>query len=161
MRAFFDGVRAVIYAAGFIAFFWWLAINIKRLDQDIGGDLPNWTEIPGIILMIAGAILGLACLVVFVVRGRGTAAPFDPPREFVAVGPYKLVRNAMYVGGLGVLFGFALYLHSLSVLGFSAIISFVLHLFVLFFEEPDLEMRFGASYRDYKNSVNRWIPRWR
>jgi protein-S-isoprenylcysteine O-methyltransferase Ste14 len=161
MRAFFDGVRAVIYAAGFIAFFGWLAINIKRLDQSIGSDLPGWTEIPGVILIIVGAILGLVCLVVFVVRGRGTAAPFDPPREFVAVGPYKLVRNPMYVGGLGVLFGFGLYLHSLSVLGFSVIISLVLHLFIVFFEEPDLERRFGASYRDYKNSVNRWIPRWR
>ncbi|MGA9365639.1 MAG: methyltransferase [Bacteroidota bacterium] len=161
MRTFFDGVRAVIYAAGFIAFFWWLAINIQRLDQSIGGGLPSWTEIPGIILMIAGAILGLACLGVFVVRGRGTAAPFDPPRQFVAIGPYKLVRNPMYVGGLGVLFGFGLYLHSRSVLGFSAIVGFVVNLFVLYFEEPDLERRFGASYYHYKESVNRWIPRWK
>jgi protein-S-isoprenylcysteine O-methyltransferase Ste14 len=161
MRVLSDGVRTVIYAAGFIAFFWWLAINIQRLDQSIGGDLPSWTEIPGITLMIAGGILGLACLGMFVVRGRGTAAPFDPPQEFVAVGPYKLVRNPMYVGGLGVLFGFSLYLHSLAVLVFTAIVSSVLHLFVVCFEEPDLENRFGASYRHYKESVNRWIPRWK
>jgi protein-S-isoprenylcysteine O-methyltransferase Ste14 len=161
VRILSDGARAIIYASGFVAFFWWLAISIQRLDQSIGGVLPSWTEIPGIILMIAGAILGLACLGVFVVRGCGTAAPFDPPRQFVAIGPYKLVRNPMYVGGLGVLFGFGLYLHSLSVLGFSAIVSFVIHFFVLCFEEPDLEERFGASYRDYKESVNRWIPRWK
>jgi len=160
MTTFFDGVRAVIYASGFIAFFWWLAINIQRLDQSIGGGLPSWTDIPGIILMIAGAILGLACLGVFVVRGRGTAAPFDPPRQFVAIGPYKLVRNPMYVGGLGVLLGFGLYLHSLSVLGFSVMVGFVVHLFVLYYEEPNLERRFGASYRHYKEAVNRWIPRW-
>lgn len=161
MRVLSDAVRAVIYASGFIAFFWWLAINIQRLDQSIGGDLPSWTEIPGIILIIAGGILGLACLGVFVVRGRGTAAPFDPPREFVAIGPYKAVRNPMYVGGFGVLFGFGLYLRSLSVLGFSAIVGFVVHFFVLYFEEPDLERRFGASYRHYKESVNRWIPKWK
>ena len=161
MRTFFDGVRAVIYAAGFIAFFWWLAVNIQRLDQTIGSDLPGWLEIPGILFMVAGGILGLVCLVVFIVRGRGTAAPFDPPREFVAVGPYKLVRNPMYLGGFGLLSGFSLYLHSLSVLLFTAIVSVILHFFVLYFEEPDLERRFGSSYLDYKKRVNRWIPRWK
>ena len=27
-------------------------------------------------------------------------------------------------------------------------------------EEPELERRFGESYRQYKASVPRWIPRW-
>ncbi len=35
------------------------------------------------------------------------------------------------------------------------------HLLVLFHEEPSLEARFGDSYRDYKRTVNRWLPRWR
>ncbi len=33
------------------------------------------------------------------------------------------------------------------------------HLFVVFYEEPGLERRFGQSYLDYKRSVNRWLPR--
>jgi protein-S-isoprenylcysteine O-methyltransferase Ste14 len=98
---------------------------------------------------------------VFVVRGRGTAAPFDPPQRFVAIGPYKFVRNPMYIGGLAMLLGFGLYLRALSVLGFTAMVGFVLHLFVLYFEEPDLERRFGSSYLDYRKRVDRWIPRWR
>jgi protein-S-isoprenylcysteine O-methyltransferase Ste14 len=161
MRILSDGVRAIIYASGFIAFFWWLALNISRLDQTVAGRLPSWTEIPGTILMIAGGILALACVGVFVVRGRGTAAPFDPPQRFVAIGPYKFVRNPMYIGGLAMLLGFGLYLRALSVLGFTAMVGFVLHLFVLYFEEPDLERRFGSSYLDYRKRVNRWIPRWR
>jgi protein-S-isoprenylcysteine O-methyltransferase Ste14 len=33
------------------------------------------------------------------------------------------------------------------------------HLFVLFYEEPTLENRFGASYLDYKKAVHRWLPK--
>jgi protein-S-isoprenylcysteine O-methyltransferase Ste14 len=161
MRAFFDGVRAVIYAGGFIAFFWWFALNIQRFDPTIGGGLPSLTEIPGVILMIPGGILALTCVVVFVLRGRGTAAPFDPPRQFVAIGPYKVVRNPMYVGGLAALLGFGLSLRSLTVSGLAAVVGLLLHLFVLIYEEPDLERRFGSNYLEYKKRVNRWIPRWK
>jgi len=33
------------------------------------------------------------------------------------------------------------------------------HAFVVLYEEPTLERRFGESYRRYRGSVNRWIPR--
>jgi protein-S-isoprenylcysteine O-methyltransferase Ste14 len=158
MKALFDGLRAVMYAAGFIVVFWWIALNVRVFDQDIGGPLPEWTEILGIVLMILGGVLALICLAVFVMRGRGTAAPFDPPMQFVAIGPYRFVRNPMYIGGLALLFGFGLYLHSPSVLVFAVIVTFVLQIFVVYFEERDLERRFGESYLKYKKSVNRWIP---
>jgi protein-S-isoprenylcysteine O-methyltransferase Ste14 len=141
--------------------FWWIALDVRVFDQDIGGPLPQWTEIPGIMLMILGGGLALVCLAVFVMRGRGTAAPFDPPMQFVAVGPYRFVRNPMYIGGLAVLFGFGLYLHSPSVLVFAVVVVFALQIFVVYFEERDLERRFGESYLEYKNSVNRWLPTWK
>jgi protein-S-isoprenylcysteine O-methyltransferase Ste14 len=158
MKTLFDGIRAIIYAGGFIAVFWWIALDVLVFDQDIGGSLPQWTEIPGVVLMILGGGVALVCLGVFVLRGRGTAAPFDPPTQFVAVGPYRFVRNPMYIGGLAMLFGFGLYLHSPSVLVFAVVVSFVLQIFVVYYEERDLERRFGSSYLEYKNSVNRWLP---
>jgi protein-S-isoprenylcysteine O-methyltransferase Ste14 len=161
MKALFHGIRAVIYAAGFIAVFWWIALDVRVFDQDIGGPLPQWIEIPGIILMILGGGLALVCLAVFVMRGRGTAAPFDPPTQFVAIGPYRFVRNPMYIGGLGMLFGFGLYLRSASVLVFAVVVTLLLQIFVVHSEEWDLERRFGESYLEYKNSVNRWIPTWK
>jgi len=161
MRAIFDGIRAALYAGGFIGFYVWLALNIRQLDKTIGDYLPDWTVFPGIVLMIPGGILALSCVGLFVLRGRGTAAPFDPPRQFVAIGPYKLVRNPMYVGGLAALLGFGLYLRSLTVLGLAAVVGLLLHLFVLIYEEPDLERRFGSNYLEYKKRVNRWIPRWK
>jgi len=109
--------------------------------------------------MIVGSVLVLICVGVFVSRGRGTPAIFDPPREFVALGPYKYVRNPMYVGGFILLIGFGLYHHSVSMLALALLLALLFHLFVLWVEEPGLEQRFGFSYRDYKNSVNRWLPK--
>jgi protein-S-isoprenylcysteine O-methyltransferase Ste14 len=95
----------------------------------------------------------------FVVRGRGTPAPFDPPRQFVATGPYRYVRNPMYVGAMLIFGGLSLYLRWLAVLGFTAGWLLLIHAFVVFIEEPGLRDRFGATYEDYCHRVHRWLPR--
>ncbi len=140
-------------------FFGWIALGVRAYDQTLGIALPEWTRAIGIIFMIVGSVLVLICVGIFVARGRGTPAIFDPPREFVALGPYKYVRNPMYVGGFILLLGFGLYHHSVSILALALLLAFLFHLFVLWVEEPGLEQRFGSSYRDYKNSVNRWLPK--
>ena len=50
-------------------------------------------------LVAAGlGTLGLIfCFAEFVRRGKGTPAPFDPPRWLVAAGLYRYSRNPMYV----------------------------------------------------------------
>ncbi len=136
----------------------WIALGIRTYDQYLPILLPVWTGIPGIILVSVGGSLVLLCLSMFVIRGNGTGAPFDPPREFVAFGPYRYVRNPMYIGGWVMFVGFGLYEQSISILLFSLIWLLLIHLFVLFVEEPGLKKRFGDSYREYKSSVNRWIP---
>jgi protein-S-isoprenylcysteine O-methyltransferase Ste14 len=42
---------------------------------------------------------------------------------------------------------------------FSALWLFVVHLAVVFLEEPDLRRKFGSSYEDYRRTVPRWLPR--
>ncbi|HEV8538805.1 MAG TPA: isoprenylcysteine carboxylmethyltransferase family protein, partial [Bacteroidota bacterium] len=123
--------------------------------------LPSWTPTAGLVGMTLGSMLALACVATFVSKGRGTAAPFDPPREFVVVGPYKYVRNPMYWGAFFTLVGFGLYHHSVSMILFCLLPAVLVHLFVVFIEEKGLEQRFGDSYRDYKRTVNRWLPKYR
>ena len=161
MQTIFIALRTLIYVPGFIFLFGWVALGVHAFDPNIGIVLPVWTRVLGIIVMIAGSVLVLICVGVFVARGRGTPAIFDPPQEFVALGPYKYVRNPMYVGGFILLIGFGLYHHSVSILTLALLLAFLFHLFVLWVEEPGLEQRFGFSYRDYKNSVNRWLPKWK
>jgi protein-S-isoprenylcysteine O-methyltransferase Ste14 len=160
MRAWFTGLRALVYMTGFILLWVWLALGARRFDPLIGLTLPDWFGSLGVLIMVAGGALVLTCVGLFVGRGRGTPAPFDPPREFVAAGPYEFVRNPMYIGGLTVLVGFGLWQRSMSILLFALLVALVVHLFVVLFEEPDLERRFDGSYINYKRSVNRWLPKW-
>jgi protein-S-isoprenylcysteine O-methyltransferase Ste14 len=159
VNTFFRIFRSVIYVPLFIFLFGWIADRARVFDPKIGVLLPLWSGPAGIIFMIAGGILVLICVVVFITRGKGTPAAFDPPTEFVASGPYAYVRNPMYIGGFILLTGFGLYHHSLSILILSVILIAIFHLFVVFYEEPVLEKQFGKSYVDYKKHINRWIPR--
>ena len=104
MKTFFIALRSTIFGAGFILLWGWVALTLHhRYDTALAFALPAWTRILGIVLITAGGIIGLACVATFVTRGQGTPAPFDPPRKFVAAGPYKFVRNPMYIGGFIVL----------------------------------------------------------
>jgi protein-S-isoprenylcysteine O-methyltransferase Ste14 len=159
MKTLFLALRSVIYMSGFLLFFGWVALRVRTFDQSFGLSLPAATEIPGAILGVVGATLGLACAAVFISRGRGTPAIFDAPRAFVAIGPYKYVRNPMYVGGLMLLIGFGLYERSVSILFLTLLLFLLVHMFVLFYEEPTLTRKFGSSYQKYRKVVPRWIPR--
>ena len=45
--------------------------------------------------------------------------------------------------------------------GWMSVFFLLMTLIFLWVEEPDLERRFGDSYRRYKANVPRWIPRLR
>ena len=159
MKLFFTILKSVIYVPLFILLFGWLALNVRVYDTKLGVILPQWASIIGIIMMSAGSILVLVCVVFFVIRGKGTPAAFDPPTEFVVAGPYAYVRNPMYIGGFILLVGFGLYHLSLSILILALILLVVFHFFVVLVEEPNLERLFGKSYLEYKKKINRWVPK--
>ena len=159
MKTLFIALRAAIFATGFIFLWGWVALSLHdRYDATLGFAFSGWTPAVGIMLMVAGGILALACVATFVTRGEGTPAPFDPPRKFVAAGPYKFVRNPMYVGAFVVLFGFGLYEHSPAILLFTLPWLVLAHLFVIAYEEPHLRATFGTAYEAYCRSVRRWLP---
>jgi len=158
MRAF-AVVRTVVYMAGFFVLWAWMVISVRRFDAVIGLPLPAWLAPLGRLAMLAGGVIAIACSASFAWRGHGTPVPFDPPVEFVASGPYRWVRNPMYVGGALILAGYALAVRSPAVLAMTAVLLSITHGFVVLVEEPGLRARFGASYADYTRSVNRWVPR--
>lgn len=158
MKSLFIGLKALAYGTAFVGLWGWLALRTRVFDYHFLV-LPPWTGILGIVLLTMGGILALLSVGLFVVRGKGTDAPFDPLREFVAVGPYCRVRNPMYIGGWAMFLGLGLYERSIPILLFSLVWLLLTHLFVVFVEEPGLEKRFRNSYREYKKSVNCWIPK--
>ncbi|HYN23044.1 MAG TPA: isoprenylcysteine carboxylmethyltransferase family protein [Thermoanaerobaculia bacterium] len=152
-------LRAILYSLGFFALWTWAAVSVRPMDARLHWSVPSWLRYLGLPVAVLGALIAASCIAVFVSRGRGTPFPLDAPREFVATGPYRYVRNPMYIGGGLVMLGAGLWLRSPSIVGLAALFILVFHFFVLVYEEPTLEDRFGSSYRQYKASVNRWLPR--
>ena len=116
------------------------------------------TQIAGVVVGASGAVLALWCIAAFIVIGRGTPAPFDPPRRLVVVGPYRWVRNPMYIGAALALAGAALFYESWALLGYCAAFLLVTYLFVVVYEEPVLRATFGDDYVRYCERVGPWLP---
>ena len=95
----------------------------------------------------------------FTFVGRGTPAPFDPPKQLVVTGPYHYLRNPIYTFVVLVLLGEAIFFESTALLVYAALVFSFLHLWLVFYEEAGLKRRFGKSYETYCKSVPRWIPK--
>lgn len=116
-------------------------------------------HIIGMALGVGGAAIALWSVVVFAVVGQGTPLPFDPPRRLVVAGPYRFVRNPMAIGVALALTGAALTYRSAGLLRFTVLFVLVIHLFVVWYEEPTLRRTFGDEYEAYTRRVRRWWPR--
>ncbi len=153
-------IRALTYATLFIALV--LVFVPGTVLEWSGVTRPGrWGPVQAVGLVAAalGLALALWCVLTFALVGRGTPAPFDPPRRLVVRGPYRFVRNPMYIGAAIALAGAALFYRSLPLLGYLALFLLVTHLFVCVYEEPTLRRAFGAEYEAYCRRVRRWWPR--
>jgi protein-S-isoprenylcysteine O-methyltransferase Ste14 len=159
MNRLWIAVRAVVYATLFLGAWGSVAFLCRKLDKYIPLRVPRELVVPGMAIGFAGAALALTTVGLFIFEGRGTPAVFDPPRKFVPHGPYKFVRNPMYIGGVAMLLGLGLYLTSISMTLYAVGAFLLIHSFVVWAEEPGLRKRFGQEYEEYCRTVPRWLPR--
>lgn len=129
---------------------WWILTRDHAIPKPI-----EWYAVAIIAL---GAALYLWAICAFAVVGGGTPGPWDAPRHLVAVGPYRWVRNPIYVAALVIVAGEAWLFLSLQLLVYLGAMAIFFHLFVIGYEEPTLHRRFGTPYDDYRQAVPRWIP---
>ena len=122
---------------------------------------PEFRERPlhaaGFILVTLGIVLLLACVREFYVAGKGTLAPWSPPKHLVTSGPYRFSRNPMYVAMSSLLIGWA-WLFGSPALGWWAVFMIAaFHLRSLLGEEPRLARVFGDSWTAYRARAPRWV----
>ena len=113
----------------------------------------------GLLLLAAGVFVLLDSFIRFALEGLGTPAPIAPPGRLVVSGLYRHVRNPMYAAVLALIFGQALFLGSLDLLLYGAVVWGCVHAFVVGYEEPTLRGKFGAEYDEFQKHVPRWLPR--
>lgn len=111
----------------------------------------------GVAVFLAGSIILLWCVRDFYVAGKGTLAPWDPPRHLVSVGLYRFSRNPMYVGVLLILIGWTLAFRSRALLIYAGVVAVLFHVRVLLYEEPWLARTFPDEWPRFKSRVPRWL----
>ncbi|MEO5921159.1 MAG: isoprenylcysteine carboxylmethyltransferase family protein, partial [Pseudolysinimonas sp.] len=111
-------------------------------------------------LILGGLIVLLDAFVRFA-RADGTPAPPAPTAHLVVAGPYRFVRNPMYLAVLAIILGQALLFGSWATLIYAGVALTAVALFVRGYEQPTLEQTYGEEYRAYRANVRAWIPRLR
>ena len=127
--------------------------------------LPGWRRFDApfhllaLVPLVAGVTLLLWCVREFYVAGKGTLAPWDPPRHLVVTGPYRISRNPMYIAVMLVLIGWAIGFASWTLVVYLLIVKAAFLLRVPFGEEPWLARTHHEAWKRYVARTPRWLFR--
>lgn len=113
----------------------------------------------GSTVITVGTGLLLWCVRDFYASGRGTLAPWDPPKRLVVVGLYRWSRNPMYLAVLTILAGWCLLVPSTTLVAYAGAVGIAFQCRVIWGEEPWLARTFGEDWTAYTRSTPRWLLR--
>lgn len=143
--------RGVIYATA--------ALGLALIF--LSADLLDWAniarpshlgppQITGIAVASVAAVLIAWCVATL------AAMTSRAPTRLVVSGPYRYMRNPMYLGAAMAIAGAALYYQSILLLAYASAFLLFSHVFVVLFEEPELHRTFGGEFESYRHNVGRW-----
>jgi len=153
-----DLIRTFIILPGTVLVF--IPLMLLFITKNFGLLPPsNYLFWLALILAIIGFILCYKTVRLFLTEGKGTPAPWNPPKKLVIKGPYCYVRNPMITGAILILAFETILLKSWAIAIWMTVFFTGKTLYFVFVEERELTKRFGDHYTQYKNNVPRWIPR--
>ena len=136
-----------------IALFMWL---LSWATPSLHFDVP-WHNVLAVVLVSAGFITGSSGVATFR-RARTTVNPTRPhASSLVTWGVYAISRNPMYLGGLTMLLGFAIFLSNPLAFLFLPLYVLYLNRFQIAPEERVLTSLFGETYVAYQAHARRWL----
>ena len=114
----------------------------------------------GVALIAAGGIVVIWGFVRFATEGVGVPVPTEPTsRQLTIGGPYRYLRNPLYLAIALAITGQGLLLSRPVLLVYAAVLLAAFVAFVHWYEEPSLARRFGDQYQTYRKQVPGWWPR--
>jgi protein-S-isoprenylcysteine O-methyltransferase Ste14 len=133
-----------------------LVDKLLSLPDFIPEGVRTWVSVP---LIAIGAVM-TAWSVVHFLKVKGTPVPFNPPPKVVSSGPYRYSRNPMVIGVFILLFGVGFAFNSISLVFLFTPLYVLVNIWELrYIEEPELVMRLGDEYVEYRNRTPMLIPR--
>jgi len=159
--------RMVLYTVSFLAFILVVVpYGFDRLGETAYPRAENPWLRPGpvqksfgVLLSVGGLICYLVCSLWLVIVGKGPFVEFDPPKEFVATGPYRWMRNPVAAFLIVTVLGEAVFFGSVGIFSLFLLGLPLAQLQVTRVEEPRLSKRFGETYIAYCKRVPRWWPK--
>lgn len=115
----------------------------------------------GSLLIIFGIYLLVITNKLFHTIGKGTLAPWNPPKKLVVIGPYKYIRNPMIGAVIIILLGETLISGSVILFSWFVIFFIINIIYFKYSEEPVLVKRFGGDYKKYKETVPMFTPKFK
>jgi protein-S-isoprenylcysteine O-methyltransferase Ste14 len=112
-----------------------------------------WLVMAGLPLVVLGVAMRVWARCYFT---RGSDTRRIQAHRLVISGPYRRVRNPLYVGNIGVAVGLALAFAGPWAAGAFLLALLVLYSGVVRSEEAVLEQTWGESYREFRRNVPRW-----
>ncbi|MHB1459434.1 MAG: methyltransferase family protein [Armatimonadota bacterium] len=80
---------------------------------------------------------------------------------FTTTGPYRLVRNPIYIGNTLICLALIITSEQLWLIPVELFVCFLVFPLVVAYEESILKPKFGDEYLQYLNTVPRWFPKLR
>ncbi len=147
-------VRSFIWLGGLA---WWVYLR-KPTASGLLDVRPGLGTVVGILLMVVGLAVYLwaACTL-----ASSVPSAIAPPAFLLMRGPYRYVRNLLYLGAVAVFVGVSTVYAPWQARDLFAVglVAILIHLFVVRREEPLTRQRLGAAYDEYCARVPRWIPK--
>ncbi len=124
-----------------------------------GWELPLSPAV-GLVLMWITGVAALATVANLAVRGLGAPWAIHLSERLATDWLYRYTRNPMVLAVLAFLVSFGLWARSaLFVLWVLALVTPAFRYYLTRYEERELEMRFGAAYREYRARTSMLLPR--
>ncbi len=112
----------------------------------------------GVLLIVAGWLLGIWSVSVQFTLGRGTPVPLMATQKLIVQPPYTYCRNPMALGAIVMYLGVAILFGSSGALVLVLLGAALLLTYIKQVEEKEMETRFGQAYLEYKRRTPFLLP---
>ena len=118
--------------------------------------VPQPWHLVGVIPLALGVLINLAADGALR-RAATTVKPYEEPSALIKAGAFRVSRNPMYLGFVGILFGVGLLLRAALSFAVVPVFAILMDRGYIAVEERALAGKFGSRWDAYRRGTRRWV----